>query len=85
MNDIKGLSHLKFQFKRARTVLTAIAVLKPLAAGFAAFARLCLALTPLTYVKTLRPHKEKIFCSSRRICAGIAAPKANKCGKFFLV
>ena len=31
MNDIKGLSHLKFQFTRARTVLTAIAVLKPFA------------------------------------------------------
>lgn len=35
MNDIKGLSHLKFQFTRARTVLTggggSIAALKRLA------------------------------------------------------
>ena len=49
----------------AHTVLTdvsgAIAVLKPLAVVTAAPARLCLALTPLTSVKTLRPHKEKFF------------------------
>ncbi len=49
----------------AHTVLTdvsgAIAVLKPFTVGTATPARLCLALTPLTSVKTLRPHKEKFF------------------------
>ena len=67
----------------AHTVLTdvsgAIAVLKPLAEGTAAPARLRLALTPLTFAKTLRPHKEKNFCSSRRICAGTADPMASIC------
>ena len=67
----------------AHTVLTdvsgAIAVLKPFAVGSDTPARLCLALTPLTSVKILRPYKEKIFCSSRRICAGIADPMASVC------
>ena len=75
------IAHL--QFTRAHTVLTdvsgAIAVLKPLAVGSAAPACLYLALTPLTSVKTLRPDKEKIFCSSRRIRADIADHMASVC------
>ena len=56
-----------------------MAVLKPLDVGSATPSRLCLALTPLTYVKTLRPHKEKIFCSSRRIRADISDHMASVC------
>lgn len=54
-------------------------MLNPFDVGSDVPVRLCFALTPITPVKILRHHNGKIFCGSRRIFAGIAAPMTSIC------